>query len=34
VDVYKNISNTNNSSIFLEMCIPVGAAKKTKKEDK
>ncbi len=32
VDVYKSISNTKNSSIFLEMCIPVGAGTKTKKK--
>ena len=35
VDVYKNISGTKNSSIFMELCIPVGAAKKApKKEEK
>jgi len=28
VDVYKNISGTKNSSIFMELCIPVGAGKK------
>ena len=31
VDVYKNISGTKNSSIFIELCIPIGAAKAEKK---
>lgn len=31
VDVYKTISGTKNSSIFLELCIPVGAGEKPKK---
>ena len=34
VDVYKNISGTKNSSIFLELDIPIGAAKAEKKETK
>ena len=33
VDVYKDISNTKNSSIFVEVCIPIGAAKKPEKVD-
>jgi len=28
VDVYKNISNTKNSSLFIKLNIPVGAGKK------
>ncbi|MCK5846976.1 MAG: PorT family protein [Bacteroidales bacterium] len=34
VDVYKNISGTKNSSIFMEVCIPVGAGKKPSKDKK
>ena len=31
VDVYKHISNTKNSSLFLELCIPIGAGEKPNK---
>ena len=31
VNVYKNISNTKNRAFFIEVCIPIGAAKKTNK---
>ena len=34
VDVYKDISGTKNSSIFLKLNIPVGAGKKTEKKTK
>lgn len=29
IDVYKNISNTKNSSIFIKVNIPIGAGKKS-----
>lgn len=32
VDVYKDISNTKNSSIFIELSIPIGAGEKPNKE--
>jgi len=32
VDVYKHISNTKNSSWFLELCIPIGAGEKPDKD--
>jgi len=31
-DVYKDISNTKNSSLFVKLCIPIGAGKKPEKE--
>ena len=34
VDVYKNISNTKNSSLFVKLCIPIGAGKKPDKPKK
>lgn len=34
VNVYKDISNTNNSSIFLKVNIPIGAGKVEKKDKK
>ncbi len=34
VDVYKNIKGTKNSSIFAELCIPIGAGEKPKKDIK
>ncbi len=34
VDVYKDISGTKNSSIFLKLNIPIGAGKKSEKENK
>lgn len=33
VDVYKDVSNTKNSSIFLKVNIPVGAGKAKKKKE-
>jgi len=32
VDVFKDISGTKNSSVFVELCIPIGAGKVEKKE--
>jgi len=32
VDVYKDISGTKNSSIFIELCIPIGAGEKPEKK--
>lgn len=34
VDVFKDIKNTKNSSIFLKLNIPIGAGKKDKKDNK
>lgn len=34
VDVYKDLSDTKNNSIFLKMNIPVGAGKKPEKKEK
>ena len=34
VDVYKDIKGTKNSSIFAELCIPIGAGEKPKKDNK
>ena len=33
VDVYKNVSNTKNSSLFVKMNIPIGAGKKKEKAE-
>ena len=34
VDVYKNVSNTKNSSLFVKLCIPIGAGEKPEKKEK
>jgi len=31
IDVYKNVSNTKNSSLFVKLCIPIGAGEKPSK---
>ena len=33
VDVYKDIKKTKNSSIYLELCIPIGAGEKKQTEN-
>ncbi|OYT15831.1 MAG: hypothetical protein B7C24_10925 [Bacteroidetes bacterium 4572_77] len=34
LDVYKDVSGSNNSSFFLKLNIPIGAGEKPKKKDK